>query len=690
MLTPEEKFISLRRLADYHALLNQYKQDKLVSGVNMDTTPTTGSDNPITSNAVYQVMNNIDTIIGNNVNCAVPIATINVANASTGYLDTGITAEYDIEGTGSLTISGSSTNDVIVYFQFPTPSDADVFFGHGSQTGSSSTFYSYLGYLANDQATIPTAYSTTCDSGIVNQTINSVYDTQCFCIMIKANTTMSDVVFSPVVAPQVYYAATNDASPKPAFDNHTLTEYMYELEKNAFSGSYNDLTDKPISDSLAAQMRYLNEHYGNIKKVAFTGDYNDLDNAPATPQGVIYGCKVDKNNSDPATRVTYTDMAVGFTPARLNEGTNKVDLGSWGGLFFVKNNYPAMVTSGGAIDYQLSKTNHTYKSDGVTLSDVANVNYDGNAMSIFDCMIWIKAWEDNDYEYYQIADYQVDEDFHAYPYYRPDGTMASKLYYPMYKGSYYNGKLRSLSGASGKPSTSTLSIQNNTQCAGGAVGTTGEVYAAQQNGSRWSICDFAHRVWLNIMLLMISCHDDTQTAFGRGNENGYNSAASDVPSGNQYGWHDTGYLDTAGQFAGFTVSNKPVKVFYIEDWWGKRWDRCLGCWSVSGSLRIKWTPPYTTSAEGTITGITSPATGWQIANSAAWGRIPTATGSTGSASKYTCDYYYTNNSQTNLAFCGGGSNTGSYCGAWYVSLALAASSSYWHGGASPYLIAPVE
>jgi hypothetical protein len=250
--------------------------------------------------------------------------------------------------------------------------------------------------------------------------------------------------------------------------------------------------------------------------------------------------------------------------------------------------------------------------------------------------------------------------------------------------------LRSLSGASGNPSTSTLSIQNNTQCAGGAVGTTGEVYAAQQNGSRWSICDFAHRTWLNIMLLMISCHDDTQTAFGRGNENGYNSAASDVPSGNQYGWHDTGYLDTAGQFAGFTTSNQPVKVFYIEDWWGKRWDRCLGLWNVSGSIRVKWTAPYTTSAEGTITGITSPDTGWQIANSATWGRIPTATGSTGSASKYTCDYYYTNNSQTNLAICGGNSNRGSSCGAWYVDLSNTASNSNWSFGASPYLIAPVE
>ena len=209
MLTPEEKFISLRRLADYHTLLNQYKQDTLVAGVNMDTTPTASSDKPITSNAVYQVMNDINTIIGNNVNCAVPITSINVVNASTGYLNTDVTASYDIEGDGSLTVTGTSTNDVIVYFQFPTPSDADVFFGHGSQTGSSSTFYSYLGYMASEQSTLPTAYTTTCDSGIVNQTINSAYDTQCFCIMIKANTTMSGVVFSPVVAPQAYYNTTN-------------------------------------------------------------------------------------------------------------------------------------------------------------------------------------------------------------------------------------------------------------------------------------------------------------------------------------------------------------------------------------------------------------------------------------------------------------------------------------------------
>lgn len=447
-------------------------------------------------------------------------------------------------------------------------------------------------------------------------------------------------------------------------------------------------------ENLVTSFGKIQRYFDDLQPVAFSGDYKDLRNKPV--EFSIYGIKVDKNNSDPATRVTYTDNAVGMTPARMDYTNNVFNLGSWGNVFFVRDNYPAMVTFAGKIDYKLSPTNHAYKEDGVTASDVANTAYNGNAMSVFDCMIWIKAWEDTNYEYYQIANYQADNDFKAYPYYKPDGSMAKRLYYPMYKGSYYDGKLRSLSGSSGKPAkfeddgtTPKLSIQNNVQLAGASK----ELEGAQACGSRWSICDYAHRVWLSIMLLVMSCHDNFKVAFGNGNQSGYSSAASDVPSGNQYGWHNTGYLDTAGQFFGYgsTVVNKPVKVFYIEDWWGKRWDRCLGCWNVSGSIKIKWTPPYSAStSEGETTGITVPSTNWQITTSPQWGRFPTSTGSRSSATKYNCSYFYSNNSGDKLSFFGGHSLAGSRCSSWSVLVNNAAAYSSWDSGASPYLIDPDE
>ena len=49
----------------------------------------------------------------------------------------------------------------------------------------------------------------------------------------------------------------------------------------------------------------------------------------------IYGFKIDKNDSNPATRVTYTDDAANLTPTSLNsDGT--LNLGSWADTFVIK------------------------------------------------------------------------------------------------------------------------------------------------------------------------------------------------------------------------------------------------------------------------------------------------------------------------------------------------------------------
>lgn len=66
-----------------------------------------------------------------------------------------------------------------------------------------------------------------------------------------------------------------------------------------------------------------------------------------------YGLKINKNDSNPATRCTYLFDAVGMTPAAMNYSTGAFDFGDWGDVFFVKNNYPAMVKYDGTEDYNL-------------------------------------------------------------------------------------------------------------------------------------------------------------------------------------------------------------------------------------------------------------------------------------------------------------------------------------------------
>lgn len=423
-----------------------------------------------------------------------------------------------------------------------------------------------------------------------------------------------------------------------------------------------------------SSMKTIDDSYQPCPIIEGVPYYSTLE----TPRKIErYGIKVERNNSNPETRCTYMYDAVGFTPAGMQYNDSDIEAstfsyGSWADAFFVKNNYPVMCKYDGSEDYKLSPSNHAYKEDGETASDISDTTYDGNAMSCFDCKIWIKMWEDNDFEYYAVSNYQLDEDYKDYPYIRADGTHADKLYYPMFKGSNVDSKLRSIAGTY---------PQNET-------GTSTEVSLCSANGTDWQIGDWAHRTWLNVLLLLMGKNDNTQLVYGEGCTSG---GADDAAS--NYGFPINGSLMNKGQFYGYATAKsttKAMKVFYIENWWGTRWDRCLGLWNATGTYKIKWTPTYSVSAPDedclVMSGVTIPSAGYQKTMSNTYGRLCVTTG--GSASTYTCDYHYANNSTTCLAVVGGGAGAGSNAGAWYVHVHRAPSDSSWAFGASPYLKQP--
>lgn len=141
-----------------------------------------------------------------------------------------------------------------------------------------------------------------------------------------------------------------------------------------------------------------------------------------------YGMKINKNDSNPATRCTYLFDAVGMTPAAMNYSAGRFDFGDWGDVFFVKNNYPAMVKYDGTEDYKLDPNDHTKKADGTTASDVSNTAYGGNAMSVFDGSgdkgkIWLSQFEIGNYEYMIISNVQYDESYNDDAYVRRTAHM---------------------------------------------------------------------------------------------------------------------------------------------------------------------------------------------------------------------------------------------------------------------------
>ena len=347
----------------------------------------------------------------------------------------------------------------------------------------------------------------------------------------------------------------------------------------------------------------------------------------------LYGVKIKKAESDPEARVQYMYDAVGMTPARMNYNTGAFDYGDWKDVWFVKENYPVMLKSDGTVDYKLSPTNHAYKEDGTTASDVANEAYDGNAMSRIP-LVWVCFDQDLNYEYITVSNVKVDDNFHAYAHTsETDGTtVLDEIFLAMYQGSEVTvdgvTKLRSLSNH--------WPIWKNT--------AQQECTKAKANGNGWYTRNWAQRNLINALLLIMSKTDDSQTAFGRGVDSTYVDDESQ-----HYGMAISGGLDAAGQFMGYNDGTHQVKVFYMEDWWANQWERIAGLINDYGTIKVKMVGPYNFDGAGydVIEGVTLQGTsGGYIAQNHTTnrsGRLPFSTvakdGTPGASNKYTPDQF---------------------------------------------------
>lgn len=372
-----------------------------------------------------------------------------------------------------------------------------------------------------------------------------------------------------------------------------------------------------------------------------------------------YGIKINKADSNPDTRITYLYDAAGFTPAKMNFTDGSFDFGSWGEVFFIKQNRPVMLKADRTVAYELNHTDHSKKLDG-TASDVGGASTTLNAMSEFPLM-WLCQYEVGNYEYIIVSDTRVDSNYNADAYTREDGSIADHMYMPMYGGSYDGAKLRSLSGKK-------LDCNTNAQT---------EISRAAANGTGWTIISWSRRNLIESLLTLISKSENFQAKFGQGVCSTYvNDSSKD------YGKVVTGTLDTKGQFFGYNDGTHEVKVFYCEKPWGNRWDRLVGYICDNGTIKVKMSPPYSLTGKDYIkVGTACKTEGWQKDTlMTRYGRFVKTVG--GSASTYRCCYYWINMTILAVALVGGSTNDGARCGA-FVSLNNSASFAYWNVGGSP-------
>ena len=381
---------------------------------------------------------------------------------------------------------------------------------------------------------------------------------------------------------------------------------------------------------------------------------------------IIYGWHVNPNESDSAAAVSYLEDAIGATPAAM--GSTTFDYGSWTNAFFMPK--PCMLKSDGTVDYYLDENNYTKKADG-TPSDVANPDYDGNAMMEWG-LLWYKfeGGEADGEGYFYISNQKVDNTYHCWCNIDSQNNIIPHFYTAIYNGTS-TSKLRSISGVA----------LTNANGNGGTIATQ-EVTRATANNTtsdiEWYTDVWCDRLLINALLVLTGKSLDTQAVFGRGLDTGGQTAKEA---------YVTGTLNDKGLFWGDTANGtSAVKVFGMENWWGCCWRRTAGCISVNRALKIKLT--YGTADGSTTVGYNQTGNGY-ISN----GTIPSSNNyvramtynqygymisnvTGGSSSTYYADYFY-QNTDTKYLLIGGSAGSGVSAGAFAFILSKASGNANW-------------
>lgn len=307
---------------------------------------------------------------------------------------------------------------------------------------------------------------------------------------------------------------------------------------------------------------------------------NPGNRATATPKMYeLYGFDIDPDDSNPATRVSYpadVDNAA-WDPMTVNLTTGEFDLKQWNNAFFIKNTRPVMLKYDGTVDYELNHDDQTKKLDG-TASDISNTSYGGNAMVEFP-KIYFKRWEDDAGQHVRVSDTQIDSSYHCYQH-MYDGEELDYIYLPMFEGSSVSGKVRSIAGQT----------PMNTQ-----TGAT-EKAQIEANGTGWQFDDWMNAQMIEHLLYLVGKSTGLKETFGNGHYTGGSQASHLL---------QTGTLKNKGMFYG-TNGNVAVKFFWLENYYGDRWDRKYGVfYNTSGHILVKLYPPYTIDGTNCIdTGLT--------------------------------------------------------------------------------------
>ena len=277
-------------------------------------------------------------------------------------------------------------------------------------------------------------------------------------------------------------------------------------------------------------------------------------------ESATYAVHINMNEADPDSAVTFPsgyDNSSFTDNAYMDFTGDSFHYGDWANAFFMPRS--CMLKFDGTVDYYLNEDDETKKEDG-TASDVANINYGGNAM-----VEWGKIYfgfkgdaDGNGYTF--IVSDSSSEGLDCYCNIDANGNEIDHFYTPKYFGSNdSSNRLRSISGQSNYVSQ---------------TGTT-ELSHAKANGNGWSTECYGDWTLIKHLLVLMSKSLNIQAKYGYGRCSQSNSTAI-----------GQGTMNGKGRFWGDSSQTNGVKIFGMENWYGNIWRRIEGYVTNSSGVQL--------------------------------------------------------------------------------------------------------
>ena len=381
-------------------------------------------------------------------------------------------------------------------------------------------------------------------------------------------------------------------------------------------------------------------------------------------ESTTYAVHINMNEADPDSAVTFPS---GYDNSDFNDNAymdftgGSFHYGDWVDAFFMPRS--CMLKFDGTVDYYLNEDDETKKEDG-TASDVANINYGGNAMVEWGKIYFGFKGDSDGNGYTFIVSDSPSEGLDCYCNIDANKNEIDHFYTPKYFGSNdSSNRLRSISGQTNYVSQ---------------TGTT-ELSHAKANGNGWSTECYGDWTLIKHLLVLMSKSLDTQAKYGYGRCKTSNSTAI-----------GQGTMNGKGRFWGDSSQTNGVKIFGMENWYGNIWRRIEGYVTNSSGVQLvkmcygtrdgSTADGYSTGGTGYVSmGTTSGTSGSGIQTmhvNDKCGVVPKAlTGNTSPTTYFSDGHWYGNSC---YAVVGGawsdGLPVGAFCSSVYVAVSYAATS----------------